>query len=232
MKGKLQERDKMSKTEILAILCDLGNEKRKQMCIKNGAGENTYGVLLGELGKLAKQLGTNHELALELWQSGNTDAQWLSCMLFDAKQLTLDEVRNMVSQLTYNDIIDKFVGEVVCNHKYVDILAEEWSASYKDNLGRAGWNLIVHTVSEGKLTNAALEELLTTIEAELQTVAKGKQWAMNHALCEIGIRYPEFTERCITLGETLGVYRDLKVSKGCTSAYAPNWIAAGIKRRK
>ena len=50
---------------------------------------------------------------------------------------------------------------------------------------------------------------------------------MNHALCEIGIRYPQFTERCITLGETLGVYRDLKVSKGCTSAYAPNWIAAG-----
>jgi len=55
---------------------------------------------------------------------------------------------------------------------------------------------------------------------------------MNHALCEIGIRYPQFTERCITLGETLGVYRDLKVSKGCTSAYAPNWIAAGKKKRK
>lgn len=83
-------------------------------------------------------------MALELWQSGNTDAQWLACMLFDAKKLTLDEARSMVSQLTYSDIIDKFVGEVVCNHKYADILAEEWSASNDDNLGRAGWNLIVH----------------------------------------------------------------------------------------
>jgi len=44
----------------------LGNEKRKQMYIKNGAGENTYGVLLGELRKLANQFGTNHELAFEL----------------------------------------------------------------------------------------------------------------------------------------------------------------------
>jgi len=222
----------MTKNEILAKLGDLGNEKRKQMYIKNGSGENTYGVLLGELRKLAKQLGTNHELALELWQSGNTDAQWLACMLFNAKKLTLDEVRSMVAQLTYSDIIDKFVGEVVSNHMDADILAEEWSVSNKDNLGRAGWNLIVHKVSAGKFTNAALEELLIWIEAELQTAPPGKQWAMNHAMCEIGIRYPQFTERCITLGETLGVYRDLKVSKGCTSAYAPNWIAAGIKKRK
>ena len=222
----------MTENEILAKLGDLGNEKRKKMYIKNGAGENTFGVLLGELRKLANQLGTNHELALELWQSGNTDAQWLACMLFDAKRLTLDEERSMVTQLTYPDMIDKFVGRVVCNHKDADILAEEWSVSNKDNLGRAGWNLIVHKVSDGKLTNAALEELLTRVEAELQTATPGKQWAMNHALCEIGIHYPQFTERCITLAETLGVYRDLKVSKGCTSAYAPNWIAAGIKKRE
>ncbi|MDQ7093532.1 hypothetical protein REC12_08020 [Desulfosporosinus sp. PR] len=47
----------------------------------------------------------------------------------------------------------------------------------------------------------------------------------------IGIHYPQFTERCITLGETLGVYRDWKVAKGCTSAYSPNRIAAGIKKK-
>ena len=222
----------MTKSEILAMLRDLGNEKRKQMYIKNGASENTYGVLLGELRKLAGQLGTKHELALELWQSGNTDAQWLACMLFDAKQLTIDEARSMVSELTYSDIIDKFVGEIVSQNSYTDILAEEWSASDKDNLGRAGWNLIVHKVSGGKLTDDALEELLATIEAGLKTATPKKQWAMNHALCEIGIRYPQFTQRCITLGETLGVYRELKVPKGCTSAYAPNWIAAVIKKRK
>lgn len=222
----------MTKNEILQILCDLGNEKRKEMYRKNGAGENTYGVLLGELRKLAKQLGANHELALELWQSENTDAQWLACMMLDAKKLTLDEVRNMVAQLTYSDMIDKFIGEVVCHHKDANILAEEWWTSSKDNLGQAGWKLIVYKVSHNNLKNDELEKLLATIEAELKTSPPGKQWAMNHALCEIGISYPQFTERCITLGETLGVYQDLKVSKGCTSAYAPSWIAVGIRKRK
>lgn len=222
----------MKSNEILLKLSDLGNERLKQMYIKKGASENTYGVLLGELRKLAKQLGINHELALELWQSGNTEAQWLACMLLDSKKLTLDEARSMVSNITYNDIIDKFIGEVVVYIKGADFLSEEWTTSNKDNLGRAGWNLIVHKISQGKLSNTELEELLTRIEAELQNATPGKQWAMNHALSEIGISYPQFTERCINLGETLGVYRDLKVPKGCTSAYAPNWIEAVIKKRK
>lgn len=221
----------MTKDEVLAILKDLGDEKRKQMYIKNGASENTYGVLRGELRKLAKQLGTNHALALDLFSSGNTDAQWLACMLFEAKKLTPDEIRHMMSDVRYSEIIDKFVGEVVFLNKSADILAQEWSASTEDHLGRAGWNLIVHKISGGKETDEPLEGLLVTIKAELQTTTPGKQWAMNHALCAIGYTYPHFTQRCIALGETLGVYRDLKVPKGCTSAYAPNWIRAILKKQ-
>ncbi|BCJ93856.1 DNA alkylation repair protein [Anaerocolumna cellulosilytica] len=222
----------MTKNEILETLNSLGNEKRKQMYIKNGADTNTYGVLLGELRKLAKQVGTNHQLALELWQSGNTDARWLACMLFQAKELTMDEIKSMVSQVTYPALIDKFIGEVIFNHKDADFLAREWSVSEKDNLGRAGWELIALNISDGKQNHDELEEILTTVTRELQTATPGKQWAMNHALCEIGICYPMFTERCIKLGETLGVYKDLKVAKGCTSAYAPNWINAVVNKRK
>lgn len=222
----------MTKNEMLATLQDLGNEKRKQMYIKNGASENTYGVLLGELRKLAKQLGRDHELALELWKTGNTDAQWLSCMMLDAKKMTLDEVRSMTSSLTYADMIDKFINEVVCNHDDAKLLSEEWSASNNDYLGRAGWDLIVKRIAEGKYANAELEKLLLTIEAELQNVTPNTQWAMNYALCKIGINYPAFTNRCIDLGETLGVYKDLKVPKGCTSAYAPIWISTVVKKSK
>ncbi len=223
----------MGKDEVLELLRNLGNEKRKEMYIKNGASENTFGVLLGELRKIAKQLKANHELGLELWNSKNTDAQWLACMMLDANRLTLDEVRSMVSRLTYKDLIDKFIGEVVKNHKDRETLIKEWTDSSEDNLGRAGWNLIVHKVSSGRLTEVEIETLLDRIENELQTSSSGKQWAMNYALCQIGISYDKYTERCINLGETLGVYKDMKVPKGCTSAYAPNWIeAVRMKKNK
>lgn len=222
----------MTKNEILSELSSLGNEKRKQMYIKNGAGENTYGVLLGELRKMAKKLGPDHELAKELWASENMEARWIACMLLDPKKLSLEEVRQMVSELTYPDMIDKLTGEVICRHKEADILSKEWSSSEADNLGRAGWNLIVHKIIKSNLSDSELEEILAVVEEQLQTVSPGKQWSMNRAMCEIGIHYPEFTQRCIRLGEDLGVYREMKVSKGCTSAYAPEWIAAGMRNRK
>mgnify|MGYP003792344457 CR=1 FL=1 len=45
------------------------------------AGENTYGVLLGELRKIVKQIGKNHELDLELWKCGNTESMWIAAGL-------------------------------------------------------------------------------------------------------------------------------------------------------
>jgi 3-methyladenine DNA glycosylase AlkD len=222
----------MTANEILTMLSEIGNDKRKQMYIKNGASENTYGVLLGELRKIAKQIGKNHELAVELWQTGNTEARWLACMIMDVQKLSLKEVREMTEELTYNDLIDKFIGEVICYHKDAEILEREWTVSDKDNLGRAGWNLVVYRVSEGNESEEALNKILATVEAELQTASPGKQWAMNHAMCEIGICYPEYTERCMSMGERLGVYRDLKVPKGCTSAFAPNWITVVVNKKR
>ncbi|MEM7031333.1 MAG: DNA alkylation repair protein, partial [Chloroflexota bacterium] len=34
-----------------------------------------------------------------------------------------------------------------------------------------------------------------------------------------------------TIGETLGVYRDYPVSKGCTSPFAPLWIEEIVSRQ-
>ena len=38
-------------------------------------------------------------------------------------------------------------------------------------------------------------------------------------------------ERALAIGETLGVYRDYPVSKGCTSPFAPIWINAMVSRQ-
>ncbi|MHC4427074.1 MAG: DNA alkylation repair protein, partial [Planctomycetota bacterium] len=48
---------------------------------------------------------------------------------------------------------------------------------------------------------------------------------------EIGIHFPDHRERAIAIGETLGVYRDYPVSKGCTSPFAPIWINEMVRRQ-
>ena len=57
------------------------------------------------------------------------------------------------------------------------------------------------------------------------------QWTMNNTLAAIGIHFPALRERAIAIGETLGIYRDYPVSKGCTSPFAPIWINAMVSRQ-
>ena len=38
--------------------------------------------------------------------------------------------------------------------------------------------------------------------------------------------------RAFAIGDTLGVYRDYPVSKGCTSPFAPVWINAIVSRQR
>jgi len=64
---------------------------------------------------------------------------------------------------------------------------------------------------------ASIEERMANEEAEVQ-------WAMNFTAAWIGIHELEQLERCISLGEQIGLYKDEKVSKGCTPNYLPEFI--------
>jgi 3-methyladenine DNA glycosylase AlkD len=76
-----------------------------------------------------------------------------------------------------------------------------------------------------------LPALLDRIESEMGTADPVVQWTMNSALAEIGIHFPQLRKRAIAIGETLGIYRDYPVSKGCTSPFAPIWINFMVSRQ-
>ena len=73
--------------DTLSQLESLGDEKVRAHYRKNGAGDNQFGVKLGDLRVLANKIKTNHELALALWKTGNIDAQFLATLLMNVKDL-------------------------------------------------------------------------------------------------------------------------------------------------
>ncbi|MGL5915724.1 MAG: DNA alkylation repair protein, partial [Culicoidibacterales bacterium] len=162
---------------------------------------------------------------------GNSDARMIAAMIFDPKQLTEAECEQLVLSTDSYQSRDELIAHTLSFSKAAQTLAAKWWNSEDELLARAGWSLVVAKV----IANNEPEKIptyLTKIEAELQQ-AKGKhQEMMNRALCEIGIRYPEYTEQCLAIGEKIGVYKDVKVAKGCTSPYALAWIPAGIRNRE
>lgn len=95
---------------------------------------------------------------------------------------------------------------------------------------RAGWSLTAGRVAKSP-AGLDLPALLNRIESEMGNADPVVQWTMNNTLAEIGINNPKLRQRAIAIGEKLGIFRDYPVSKGCTSPFAPIWIAAIVSRQ-
>jgi 3-methyladenine DNA glycosylase AlkD len=86
----------MTLKETLKQLKALGTAKVRAQNAKSGAGDNQFGVSLGDIRVLAKKIRTDHPLALSLWETGNVDAQFLATLLIQPKKLSADEMERMV----------------------------------------------------------------------------------------------------------------------------------------
>jgi len=83
---------RMSLSEVMAILERLGTEQTRKTWARHGAKGPMFGVLFGELFKLMKRIDVDHELARELWATGNVDARNLAMKIADPMAMTPDEL--------------------------------------------------------------------------------------------------------------------------------------------
>lgn len=228
----------MTLKEALTQLEALGNAKVRAQNAKSGAGDNQFGVSLGDIRVLAKKIRTDHALALSLWDTGNVDAQFLATLLIEPKKLSAEAMDRMVRSITFVRVADWFNSYVVAKHPDKEALREDWMAagmaagmSADDRwAARAGWHLTSGRVGKSP-DGLDLPALLDRIESEMAGAAPEVQWTMNNTLATIGIHFPELRKRAIAIGEKLGIYRDYPVSKGCTSPFAPIWIDAMVSRQ-
>lgn len=221
----------MTAKDILKQLKALGDEARRKHNAKAGAGDNQFGVKMGDIRALAKKLKTNHELALELWKTGNIEARQVAILIMNPKHLSADELDKMVRSLTFAYVADWLHSYVIKVHPDKEALREKWMADDDKWAARAGWALTAGRVVKSP-KGLDLKALLDRIESDMGGAVPEVQWTMNTCLAEIGIHHAKHRKRAIAIGEALGVFRDYPVSKGCTSPFAPIWINEMVKRQK
>jgi 3-methyladenine DNA glycosylase AlkD len=216
--------------DTLERLKALGTEKVRAQNRKHGAGHSQFGVRMGDIRKLAEQIKTNHQLAIALWDTGNTDAQLLAILLIKPKNLSRDETDRMVRAVNFVQVADWLNSNVVKHHPDKEALRQAWMGDDDPWAARAGWSLTSERIAKSP-NGLDLPALLDRIEAELGNAAPEVQWTMNGCLAAIGIHFSKHRKRAIAIGEKLGVYRDYPASKGCTSPFAPIWINEMVRRQ-
>jgi 3-methyladenine DNA glycosylase AlkD len=220
----------MNLDETLRRLEALGTEKMRAQNRKHGAGDNQFGVRLGDIRKVAEEIKTDQALALELWETDIIDARLLAILLMKPKALSAADVDRLVRAATFVQVADWLNAYVVKNHPDKEALRLVWMAVDDPWAARAGWNLTSQRIAKSP-EGIDLPALLDRLESEMGSAAPEVQWTMNFCLAEIGIHFPEHRERAIAIGESLGVFQDYPVSKGCTSPFAPIWITEIVRRQ-
>jgi 3-methyladenine DNA glycosylase AlkD len=226
----------MNLKEAMAKLESMGDEGRRAWNVKAGAGKaKQFGVETGKIRALAKKIKTDHALALELWKTGNIDAQLLAILLMKPKSLSAKDLDKMVRAARFAWVADWLNAYIVKEQPPADkeMLRIKWMEDDDGWAARAGWNLTASRINKGGKDAEELDlpALLDRIESEMADAPPETQWTMNAALAAIGIHFPKYRKRAIAIGEKLGIYRDYPCSKGCTSPFAPIWINEMVKRQ-
>jgi 3-methyladenine DNA glycosylase AlkD len=180
----------MTRNQALKQLKALGNAKVRAHNTKYGAGDNQFGVKLGDIRALAKKIKTNHELAMSLWEAGNVDAQLLATLLIKPKNLSAEEMDRVVQSVTFVHVADWLIAYVVKQHPDKETLRKEWMVADDRWAARAGWSLTAERVVKSP-EGLDLTALLDRIESEMGSADSVVQWTMNSTLAEIGIHFPK-----------------------------------------
>ena len=214
-------------TDTMRQLAALEEPKARAINARNG---DDHGVNLTHLRARARELKTQHELALQLWATGDTAPRLLATLVCRPKSFSAPELDAMVREIRSPKLLDWFIVNVVKQSGHAEPLRVDWKGG-DDLVGRAGWSLTVDRV----VKNAAgldVAALLDEIEQGMKQAPAHKQWAMNHCLAEIGIQHRTHRQRAVAIGKRLAVLVDYPTPPGCTSPYAPTWIAEMVRRRE
>ncbi|MFI1464171.1 DNA alkylation repair protein [Nocardia carnea] len=214
--------------EVLAELAALEDPKIRAVNEKHG---DDHGINLTKLRALAKHLKTRHDLALELWNTGDGAARLLALLICRPKAFDRAELDTMLRQARTPKVQDWLVNYVVKKNPHAEELRVAWFADPDPVVASAGWALTTERVAK-KPEGLDLPGLLDIIESEMKTAPDRLQWAMNNCLAQIGIDHTGYRARAIDIGERLEVLKDYPTSPNCTSPFAPIWITEIVRRKE
>ena len=213
--------------EVLAELAALEDPRMREVNERHG---DDHGVNLTKLRGVAKTLKTDHELAVQLWATGDTAARLVAILICRPRAFTAVELDTMLREARAAKVHDWLVNYVVKKSPHAEELRLAWLEDPDPVIAGAGWALTADDVTKHpELLD--LDALLDTIGDEMKTAPDRLQWEMNTCLATIGIRHPPLRARAIEIGERLEVLKDYPTPPGCTSPYAPTWIGEMVRRQ-
>jgi 3-methyladenine DNA glycosylase AlkD len=222
----------MKLPEVMAALERKGSEAVKRLLMKHGAKEPFFGVKIGDMKPLAKQLKGRQALALELYATGNGDAQYLAGVIADGRLMTRTQLDRWAKTVSWDMISSTAVPWVASEHPAGATLALKWITTKNEQTARAGWNTLgalAATRPDAELPLKEFAWLLDRMPRDLPKASDGVRYTMNNFIIACGTYLAPLGERAIATARAVG---RVQVDMGDTACKVPDAESYILKARR
>jgi 3-methyladenine DNA glycosylase AlkD len=184
---------KQARATVQSVLKQLASHAdphvRAKMAHFGVHAEKAYGIPTPVLHRMARQIGKNHALAQQLWNSGVHEARILAGMIDDSAEVGAAQMERWARAFDTWDVVD---GS--CCHLFVFARpawqkARAWARREPEFVRRAGFALMAYLAWHDKTApNAKFERLFPLIRRYANDERNFVKKAVNWALRQIGKR--------------------------------------------
>jgi 3-methyladenine DNA glycosylase AlkD len=198
-------RSKAAVSSVLATLQRLATKKTRDGMARYGIpSDKAFGVSVGALQKLAKQLGRNHELAAALWETGWYEARMLASFVDEPDRVTPAQMDAWCRDFDNWAICDTACFALFDRTPHAWRKVDQWARQRREFVKRAGFALLASlTVHDKTADDELYARGLLLIERAATDDRNFVKKAVNWALRSIGKRSPALHTAAVDMARRL-----------------------------
>ena len=169
------------------------------------AVEGRLGVSVPDMRKLAKEIGKDHKLALELWKTGIAEARMVAALVDEPDKLTEEQMEDWVKGFNSWDVCDGVCLNLFEKNQLAWRKIIDWSAREEEFVERAAFSLIACLAWHDK--KASDEKFIGLFPVIVRGATDERNFvkkAVNWALRNIGKRNLNLNEAAINTAKEIG----------------------------
>ncbi len=183
--------------------------------------DRALGVSAPRMRKLAREIGTDHKLALELWETGIHEARVVATLIDDPKQVTKSQMSKWVREIDNWGVCDACCGVLFDKTPFAWAKAIEWPERKEEFVRRAGFVLMAAlAVHDKKAPGKKFLPFFSIIKRHADDGRNFVKKAVNWALRQIGKRNIALNKKAVAVAKEI---RKM-------DSPAARWIAADALR--
>ncbi|CAH8768129.1 DNA alkylation repair protein [Paenibacillus dendritiformis] len=214
----------MTVEDIMKKLEAMGSEQTKKTFLRHGAQEPLFGVKVGDLKKLVKDVKKDQALARALYETGNSDAMYLAGLTVNPKTMDRETLQAWAKRANWYLLAEYTVAGVAAESPYALELAREWMQSSDEMIAACGWSTYANYISITQDEDLDLEEirrLLQQIAATIHSEKNRVRYTMNMFVIVIGSYVRPLHEEAVQVAEAIG---KVQVHMGQTACKVPDAV--------